>query len=403
MGATFVTDSSSIFSTISSNGTGSLIFVCSDNLSQSATTSPLLAFKSTIPLPTNTLFSEIDKNRVFGREGSEEWSLLYFWHPHTSGSVHINTAGQEHPNCGTEHLPCSSIVESQKKLKGDQKSMNLDTKSVLSSELVSTTMEWTLTQSSGGSLWIEGEGQLTISKSNPSKLTLSEITMKFETLTEGRTSSVMLIEEGWMILSSCEIGDGLSEIGISVGRVCGGSLTIGGTTMNLVSSTTSLFSMESGSLIVEESSAITHPASQRTAQLFSISGGSASLTSTTIPPITLSSSNSLISVCGSGSLSVCDIDFDSIENSGSGAVLHFSSSGCLSLNRVNLNGSKCGSSGKGRSLFITRPDAFTSNNLHLRDVFVTQPTSSGEHEIFIEGTSLELVEVDAQHDCGELV
>ncbi|KAK2945526.1 hypothetical protein BLNAU_19550 [Blattamonas nauphoetae] len=387
--ARIVKDSSSIFSAISSNGTGSLLFVCSDNLSQTATTSPLLDFNSTIPLPTNTLFSETEKNRFFGREGSDEWSLLYFWHPHTSGSVHINTAGQDHPNCGTKPLPCSSIVESQSKLKGEQKSMNLDTKSTLSSELVSTTTEWTLTQSSGCCLWFEGEGQLKISKSTPSKLTLSEITMEFGTLKEARTSAVMLIEEGWMILSLCEIGDGLSEIGISVGRVCGGSLTIGGTTMNLVSSTTPLFSTESGSLIVEESCSITHPASSRTAPLFSISGGSASLTSTTIPRITLSSSNSLISVCGSGSLSICDIDFDSMENSGSGAVLHFSSSGCLSLNRVNLNGSRCGSSGKGRSLFISRSDAFTLDNLHLRDVSVTQPTSLGTHEILIEGTSLE--------------
>ncbi|KAK2957894.1 hypothetical protein BLNAU_7070 [Blattamonas nauphoetae] len=159
--------------------------------------------------------------------------------------------------------------------------------------------------------------------------------------------------------------------------------------MNLVSPTTPLFSTESGSLIVEESCTITHPASSRTAPLLWISGGSASLTSTTIPPITLSSSSSLISVSGSGSLSVCDVDFDSIENSGSGAVLHFSSSGRLSLVCVKLNGSRCGSSGKGRSLFISRPDAFASNNLHLSDVTVTQRTSSGEHEIFIEGTSLE--------------
>ncbi|KAK2957895.1 hypothetical protein BLNAU_7071 [Blattamonas nauphoetae] len=202
-GATFVTDSSSIFDRIASNGTGSLIFVYSDSLSQTATSSPLLDFNSTIPLPTNTIFSETEKNRFFGREGSDEWSLLYFWHPHTSGSVHINTAGQDHPNCGTAQLPCSSIVESQRKLKGELKLMTLDTKSVLSRELVSTTTEWTLTQSSGGSLWIEEEGQLTISESTPSKLTLSGMTMKFGTMSEGRTSAVMLIEEGWMILSLC--------------------------------------------------------------------------------------------------------------------------------------------------------------------------------------------------------
>ncbi|KAK2942121.1 hypothetical protein BLNAU_22964 [Blattamonas nauphoetae] len=387
--ATFSTNSVNIFSGISSNGTGSHIFVNSDDLSGTAINATILPFNATLLPAADSLFSETDKNRFFGKEGSGEWSLLYLWHPHTSGSIHINTLGEDHPNCGTTHLPCSSIVESQSKLKGEQKLMNLDTKSVLSREFVSTTTEWTLTQSSGGSLWIEEEGQLTISKSKPSKLTLSGMTMKFGTLKEGRTSAVMLIEEGWMILSLCEIGDGLSEIGISVGRVCGGSLTIGGTKMNLVSSTAPLISTESGSLIVEESCTITHPDSPRTAPLLSISGGSASLTSTTIPPITLSSSNSVISVSGSGSLSVRDVDFDSMKNSGSGAVLHFSSSGCLSLDGVNLNGSRCGSSGKGRSLFISRPDAFTSNNLHLSDVTVTQPTSSGTHEIFIEGTSLE--------------
>ncbi|KAK2948205.1 hypothetical protein BLNAU_16824 [Blattamonas nauphoetae] len=387
--ATFSTNSVNVFSGIWSNGTGSHIFVNSADLSETAINETILPFNATLSPTADSLFSEIDKNRFFGKDGLDEWSLLYLWHPHTSGTVHINTAGQDHPNCGTTQLPCSSIVESQSKLKGEQKLMNLDTKSVLSSELVSTMTEWTLTQSSGGSLWIEGEGQLMILKSNPSKLTLSGISMEFGTLKEGRTSSVMLIEEGWMILSLCEIGDGLTELGISFGRVCGGSLTIGGTKMNLVSSTAPLFSTESGSLIVEESCTITHPASSRTKPLLSISGGSASLTSTTIPPITLSSSNSLISVSGSGSLSVCDVDFESMENSGSGAVLHFSSSGCLWLDRVNLNGSSCGSSGKGRSLFITRTDAFTSNNLHLNDVTVAQPTSSGKHEIFIEGTSLE--------------
>ncbi|KAK2945272.1 hypothetical protein BLNAU_19773 [Blattamonas nauphoetae] len=219
--ATFSTNSVNVFSGIWSNGTGSHIFVNSADLSETAINETILPFNATLSPTADSLFSEIDKNRFFGKDGLDEWSLLYLWHPHTSGTVHINTAGQDHPNCGTTQLPCSSIVESQSKLKGEQKLMNLDTKSVLSSELVSTMTEWTLTQSSGGSLWIEGEGQLMI-LSNPSKLTLSGISMEFGTLKEGRTSSVMLIEEGWMILSLCEIGDGLTELGISFGRVCGG-------------------------------------------------------------------------------------------------------------------------------------------------------------------------------------
>ncbi|KAK2942101.1 hypothetical protein BLNAU_22973 [Blattamonas nauphoetae] len=184
--ATFSTNSVDVFRGIWSNGTGSHIFVNSANISETAVNKTILPFNATLQPTSDSLFSETDKSRFFGREGSDEWSLLYLWHPHTSGSVHINTLGEDHPNCGIAHLPCSSIVESQNKLKGEQKLMNLDTKSELSSELVSSTTEWTLTQSSGGSVWIEGEGQLTISKGNPSKLTLSGITMKFGTLKEGR-------------------------------------------------------------------------------------------------------------------------------------------------------------------------------------------------------------------------
>ncbi|KAK2963600.1 hypothetical protein BLNAU_1643 [Blattamonas nauphoetae] len=118
--AGFSTDSADILSGIWSNGTGSHLFVNSADLSQTAVNDTLLPFNSTLSLPTNSLLSEIEKKRFFGREGLEEWCLLYLWHAHTSGSVHINTAGEDHWNCGRVQLPCCSIVESQGKLKGEQ-------------------------------------------------------------------------------------------------------------------------------------------------------------------------------------------------------------------------------------------------------------------------------------------
>ncbi|KAK2949895.1 hypothetical protein BLNAU_15198 [Blattamonas nauphoetae] len=341
MDATFVTDSSSIFSAISSNGTGSLIFVCSDNLSQTATTSPLLDFNSTIPLPTNTLFSETEKNRFFGREGSDEWSLLYFWHPRTSGSVHINSAGQDHPNCGIEQLPCSSLLAAHNKLTEANQTIILASDASLSSTLLARSAGSVISsESSSFVVSLTSSAQFSVEPST--SLTLTNHIMS---LPDAITETVFLVSSGSLSLSSLNIR----------------------------------------TTAVSPSSA---------APLFSVSSGSLTLTNTIIlfdHLFQLDSSSVIEQMGGKVEMTGCEI-VNVSKVSGDGSVVHSTlASAKDSLSVDGCSFLSCSSSGKGGVIFVSCGSSVPSSNLIVRSTF-DNSCSCGSSEkgsrVFVEGHSL---------------
>ncbi|KAK2947174.1 hypothetical protein BLNAU_17879 [Blattamonas nauphoetae] len=337
-GATFVTDSSSIFEAISSNGTGSLIFVCSDSLSQTATTSPLLAFKSTIPLPTNALFSETDKNRFFGREGPEEWSLLYLWHPHTSGSVHINTAGQDHPYCGTEHLPCSSLLAAHHKLTEANQTVILESDTSLSSTLLAkSTGSVISSESSSFVVSLTSSAQFSVQPST--SLTLTNLIVS---LPDAITKTVFLVSVGSLSLSSLSLR----------------------TTAISPSSITPLFSVSSGSLTLTDTNMLfAHLFELTSSSVIAQMGGKLEMTSCEIANVS--------KVAGDGSV-ICSTLTSATDS--------FSADGC--------SFSSCSSGGKGGVIFVSCGAAVPSSNLIVRSTFDSS-CSCGLSEkgswVFVEG------------------
>ncbi|KAK2962040.1 hypothetical protein BLNAU_3096 [Blattamonas nauphoetae] len=315
-GATFITDSSSIFEAISSNGTGSLVFVCSDSLSQTATTSPHLDFNSTIPLPTNTIFSETDKNRFIGREGSEEWSLLYFWHPHTSGPVHINTAGQDHPNCGTESLPCFTLSQAFSNVKGQNQRVSVQSDVVMTEVCI---VHSTGLSISSDSFPFTVKIQRTAQFSIQSSTSLSVKTLHFH-IEHATNQPLFLIKEGTLTLISDvsfshSLDYSMYPFTNGLFSSSSGTVSVVGTDMNFKS----VFNLEK-SYVVEQHK---------------------------------------------GKLSVTQSDFSNVENSlGDGSVIHSSlASASDSLQIVECSFTACRSSGNGGAISIECSKSVRSSSL----------------------------------------
>ncbi|KAK2943350.1 hypothetical protein BLNAU_21739 [Blattamonas nauphoetae] len=340
MDATFVTDSSSIFNKIASNGTGSLIFVFSGNLSQTAATSPFLDFISTIPLPTNSLFSETEKNCFIGKEGWEERSLLYFWHPHTSGSVHINTAGQDHPNCGIEQLPCSSLLVAHDKLTQANQSIILESDTSLSSPLLAkSTGSVISSESSSFVVSLTSSAQFSVQPST--SLTL---TNHIVSLPDAITNSVFLVSSGSLSLSSLSVQ----------------------TTAVSPPSTTPLFSVSSGSLILTNTNMLfAHLFELASSSLIEQNGGQVEMTGCTIVNVT--------KVIGDGSVIYSTLS--------------------LPTDRLLIEGGSfsCSSGGKGGVIFISSVAAVSSSNLIVKSTFdnscLCESSEKGSW-VFVEGHSL---------------
>ncbi|KAK2957163.1 hypothetical protein BLNAU_7994 [Blattamonas nauphoetae] len=306
-----------------------------------ATISPLLDFNSTIPLPTNALFSETDKNRFFGKEGSEEWSLLYFWHPHTSGSVHINTAGQDHSNCGTTHLPCSSIVESQSKLTEANQTIILESDASLSSTLLAkSTGSVISSESSSFVMSLTSSAQFSVQPS--ASLTLTSLVVS---LPGAITKTVFLISAGSLTLSSLSLRTSAAS----------------------PPSTAPLFSVSSGSLTLTD-------ATMLFAHLFELE------------------SSSVIEQNG-GHVKVTSCNVTNVSKlTGDGSVVHSTlTSATDTLNVDGCSFSLCSSGGKGGVVFVSSAATVPFSNLIINSTFDSS-CSYGSSEkgiwVFVEGHSL---------------
>ncbi|KAK2950563.1 hypothetical protein BLNAU_14557 [Blattamonas nauphoetae] len=105
-----------------------------------------------------------------------------------------------------------------------------------------------------------------------SVLTLSSLTILFAS---SQTKPAISESLGKIVVSGSTIRNGDADIPAVFGSVSGGLLELSGTnTMKLVSTSSSLFDVTSGTLKIESGTALTHSTTQRTSSLFVLNGGS---------------------------------------------------------------------------------------------------------------------------------
>ncbi|KAK2960141.1 hypothetical protein BLNAU_5024 [Blattamonas nauphoetae] len=209
--SSFSSDVGTIFSSVTSNATGSLIFIHSADLDTTLKTSPFSLLKSTIQLPIDTLFTDEDKKLFVGQVGSQSpESLLYFWFPHTATetTLSVDGNGEDHPNCGLSQLPCKTLENGFASLKTTGTTLVLNKADTITTTLTakfaaqkiqSKTTEQTVTVPSSG----------TLSVSSTLKLTLHTLAFSFESGT--RIAPFVKVTAGSLIVEQCSFGSKLTN------------------------------------------------------------------------------------------------------------------------------------------------------------------------------------------------
>ncbi|KAK2957755.1 hypothetical protein BLNAU_7189 [Blattamonas nauphoetae] len=214
-GSSFSSDVGSIFSSVSSNATGSLIFVHSADLDTTSKTSPFNMLKSTIQLPIDTLFTDEEKKLFVGQVGSQSTeSLLYFWFPFTAAetTLSVDENGEDHPNCGISQLPCKALETGFASLKTTGTTLVLNKADTITTTLTakfaaqkiqSKTTEQPVSVTSSGALSVP----------STLKLTLHTLAFSFESGT--RTSPFVKVTTGSLIVEQCSFGSTMSDTTLS--------------------------------------------------------------------------------------------------------------------------------------------------------------------------------------------
>ncbi|KAK2955329.1 hypothetical protein BLNAU_9720 [Blattamonas nauphoetae] len=136
-----------VVTSVVSNGTGSIVFVETADITSTASSPPFSFLKSTLTVPTNRQFTELERNIFVGKVGAREESLLWSWLPHTDTEekIFVASEGMDHNNCGLIALPCSSFEKAFQKQKSGTTNLLLNTSSVLSKTLTPTFSSFTIT------------------------------------------------------------------------------------------------------------------------------------------------------------------------------------------------------------------------------------------------------------------
>ncbi|KAK2960605.1 hypothetical protein BLNAU_4503 [Blattamonas nauphoetae] len=146
-GSQFSISSDCVVHLIASNGKGSIVFVETTDITSTASSPPFSLLKSTLTVPTDRQFTELERNLFVGKEGTKEESLLWSWFPHsdTEEKIFVASEGMDHNNCGLIALPCSSFEKAFQKQKSGTKKLLLNSSSSLSQSLTPTFSSFAIT------------------------------------------------------------------------------------------------------------------------------------------------------------------------------------------------------------------------------------------------------------------
>ncbi|KAK2955970.1 hypothetical protein BLNAU_9130 [Blattamonas nauphoetae] len=285
-----------------------LFVVCSDLqsfLTPTPDPSPLASIKPTFT--TNTVFTDEQRQLLWGRgtqEGGSEGSLLFYWHPHTTGAVYLQTGGEDHVLCGLTELPCSTLSQAMNNLKvpsqeSETPEVSIDSAFTLTSPLLSTATKWILRGSPLKSLTIENEAQISIKKGESSSLTLDSLSIVFGTDSASRTTPILDVQSGTIEMKECSVNSDTKSISSSLFAVGGGSLFLTKGSIATPSSSHPLVSITSGSFSTATVDVIVTVQPIRSSPLISMSGGTSSISG---PITSLISSHAAFSLTGTAIL-----------------------------------------------------------------------------------------------------
>ncbi|KAK2942117.1 hypothetical protein BLNAU_22960 [Blattamonas nauphoetae] len=206
LGSSFSSDTASLFSSVSSNAAGSLVFVESADISSTA----------------HRLFTDEEKKRFVGKvDGKDAESLLFFWFPHSANdaTLDVDGNGEDHPNCGLPQLPCRTLETGFTSLKATKSALFLNSPDRIKTVLATAFAEQTIkSKNEKHEVTIECMGGLTVSTNQ--QLILYTIAFVFEA--GKRTSPFASVSAGSLQLMSCSFGtDTPTALGSSLLHVKG--------------------------------------------------------------------------------------------------------------------------------------------------------------------------------------
>ncbi|KAK2948675.1 hypothetical protein BLNAU_16416 [Blattamonas nauphoetae] len=349
----------------------------------------------------------------------------------------------DHPNCGSSTFQCTTLDSAILSADlNDVSTFALSASTSLSSTLLATS-SWLFKSSSATKRGVEFDRNGSIEIAN-STTKLSFTSIIFTVAETCVSDTLFVVEEGDLSFSSCQFGGTSSESALILPAStttlievkASGKLTLMDTLIQHItfshatlgpairlhldstdsfsgtpngdntllvtgdgeSSPTFLHSGEIDSpLIVQTCGSLAvsdihfsileaQATTPRSASFFSVCGGSFSLTSVSFLAMSFSGSNSLIKLTGAASLTLTTIEFSGMTTEGSGSVIHSTSTGTITVSSVSFSSCNCGSSQKGRSVFIER--SFVKDCVSLTSVLISSTGTVGTHDIFLTGSNV---------------
>ncbi|KAK2947169.1 hypothetical protein BLNAU_17874 [Blattamonas nauphoetae] len=209
--SSFSSDSGSLFTSVSSNATGSLIFVHSADLETTSKATPFSLIKTTFePLPARLMTIE-EKKRYAGEVGNKgAESLLYFWFPHTESetTLSVDENGEDHRNCGIVQLACQTLETGFASLKATGTTLILNRNDRISTTLTTAFETQTIqSQTTAQTISVSPSGAISISSSR--QLSLHTLSFSFESGT--RSLPFVKVTTGSLSIEECSFGSSESD------------------------------------------------------------------------------------------------------------------------------------------------------------------------------------------------
>ncbi|KAK2956701.1 hypothetical protein BLNAU_8335 [Blattamonas nauphoetae] len=229
------------------------------------------------PFPLTPTAALVDMHRRWNTVNTSDDVPLVLFLADVGSTGFASSSGSDGELCGFSVNPCSSIDLVQTRLaangsktEGKLKPITIELQKGLaqSTPFSCGGHKATIT---GNTITLSKTGQFTTSSAD-SVLTLSSLTILFAS---SQTQPVISVSTGSVVVSGCTIRNGDADIPAVFGSVSGGLLELSGTnTMKLVSTSSSLFDVTSGTLKIGSRTSLTHSTTQRTSSLFVLNGGS---------------------------------------------------------------------------------------------------------------------------------
>ncbi|KAK2948150.1 putative trimeric autotransporter adhesin [Blattamonas nauphoetae] len=329
-GGTFSTSGTITFEGCSATGNGNCLSLSSADLVSLLKVGTLISIKPSLP-ENNTLFTSTQKEQFFGYQSStSKGSLLHYWYPRTSNVFRVNSEGDEHPLCGIASLPCASLEYAHDSLAQSESELILTSDIQLTSQLDAKFETETIKceEYLKTTLSIQSTGSVSVGSSTRKNvdfiLTFSAVSFMFDT--SPRSSPFLHVSGGVLVFTACTFGISTTTTALPNILILtdGGTLTMTASTIQNMSSSSSLLSL---------------------------TGGQTTLTTLDTKSIVLTSTT-LISLNGAD-LTMASSTFNTITNTlGDGSIL---SATVPSGNTVTIedgSATSCSTTGNGGAIFV---------------------------------------------------